>query len=46
MRITDESGEREVNLKTGSSFNGDGVAWHEVLNTGETTVVYLIFEVK
>jgi mannose-6-phosphate isomerase-like protein (cupin superfamily) len=46
MRITDESGEREVDLETGSSFNGDGVAWHEVLNIGETTVVYLIFEVK
>ena len=46
MRITDESGVREVDLPTGSSFTSDGVAWHEVLNIGDTTVVYLIVEAK
>lgn len=46
MRITDESGSREVELPTASSFSSSGVGWHEVLNIGETTVVYLIVEVK
>jgi quercetin dioxygenase-like cupin family protein len=46
MRITDEKGTREVDLPTGSSFNSDGVAWHEILNVGDTTVEYLIVEDK
>lgn len=46
MRITDQSGVREVDAHTGSSFASDGVAWHEVLNVGDTTAVYLIFERK
>ncbi len=44
MRITDARGTREVNLATGSHFASDGVDWHEVLNVGKTTVVYLIIE--
>jgi mannose-6-phosphate isomerase-like protein (cupin superfamily) len=44
MRITDASGTREVDLPTGSSFASPGTEWHEVLNIGETTVVYLIIE--
>ena len=44
MRITDANGTREVDLATGSSFASDGTEWHEVLNVGETTVVYLIVE--
>ena len=46
MQITDASGTREVELETGSYFASDGVAWHEVLNVGESTVVYLIVEPK
>ena len=46
MAITDESGTREVDLPTGSSFASDGTAWHEVLNVGNTTVIYLIVEPK
>ena len=46
MRITDSSGTREVELATGSSFPSDGVAWHEVVNIGNSTVVYLIIEPK
>jgi len=46
MRITDARGTREVDLATGSSFVSDGVDWHEVLNVGDTTVVYLIVEPK
>lgn len=46
MRITDSSGTREVDLVTGSSFASDGVAWHEVVNIGDSTVTYLIIEPK
>ena len=46
MRITDQNGTREVELETGSYFARDGVAWHEVLNVGQTTVTYLIIEPK
>jgi quercetin dioxygenase-like cupin family protein len=44
MRITDASGVREVDTVTGSSFSSPGVAWHEVLNIGGTTAVFLIVE--
>jgi len=44
MRITDGNGTRDVDLATGSSFTSRGVAWHEVVNVGDTTVVYLIVE--
>ena len=46
MRITDESGQRELNLPTASSFQSEGTDWHEVLNIGETTAVFLIVEPK
>ena len=46
MRITDADGTREVNLATGSNFASDGVAWHEVVNVGESTAIYLIIEPK
>ena len=44
MRITSADGTREVELDTGSSYVSEGVDWHEVLNVGDTTVVYLIVE--
>lgn len=44
MRLTDASGVREAELKTGSSFDSEGTEWHEVLNIGDTTVIYLIVE--
>ena len=46
VRINDANGTREVLLETGSSFASDGVEWHEVLNIGDTTVVYLMVEPK
>ena len=46
MRITEANGTREADLKTGSHFTSSGTAWHEVVNIGETTVVYLIVEPK
>jgi quercetin dioxygenase-like cupin family protein len=46
MRLTDSNGVREVELKTGSGFSSEGTAWHEVLNIGDTVVIYLIVEQK
>ena len=44
MRITDETGVRTVSLETGSDYTSDGTAWHEVINIGETPVIYLMVE--
>ena len=46
MRIEDENGVREVDVPAGSSFTSEGVSWHEVLNVGDTTTVFLIVEPK
>jgi len=46
MRITDENGVRDVELSKGSVYTSAGVVWHEVLNIGDKTVVYLIVEPK
>ena len=44
MRITDANGVRDVELATGSNYSSAGTDWHEVLNVGKTTVIYLIVE--
>ncbi|ANU06789.1 cupin domain-containing protein [Paraurantiacibacter namhicola] len=46
MQITDAGGTREVRLETGSSYRSEGTAWHEVVNVGDTPVIYLIVEEK
>ena len=46
FRIIDTTGVREVNVKTGSYFNSKGTEWHEVLNIGDSTAVFLIIEPK
>ena len=46
MRITDANGERELEIKTGATWNSDGIAWHCALNIGTTTAIYLIVEPK
>ena len=46
MQMTDESGVRNVDVPTDSSFTSDGIDWHEVLNVGDTTAVFLIIEGK
>ena len=46
MRLTDAKGIRVAQLQSGSSFTSAGTPWHEVLNTGDTTVSYLIIEAK
>ena len=46
FRMTDEKGTREVNVPTGYDFFNDGIAWHTVLNIGDSTAVFLIIEPK
>lgn len=46
MRVTDANGIREVKVVTGSSFYNKGIVWHEVLNIGDSTAVFLIVEPK
>lgn len=46
FRIKDASGIREVNSITNSHFYSEGTDWHEVLNIGDSTAVYLIIEPK
>ncbi|WP_369026433.1 cupin domain-containing protein [Qipengyuania sp. RANM35] len=44
MKLTDANGDRIARIATGSSYSSDGVAWHQVVNVGDTTVTYLIVE--
>ena len=46
MRIESADGVREVDLPDDLTWTSDGVDWHEVLNIGDTTSVYLIIEAK
>jgi beta-alanine degradation protein BauB len=46
MRITSASGTAVRELKAGDSWWSDGLAWHEGLNIGKTTGVYIIVEPK
>ncbi|WP_431136128.1 cupin domain-containing protein [Psychroserpens mesophilus] len=46
FRIKDTTGTREVNVPTGYSFYNDKIEWHEVLNIGDTTAIFLIIEPK
>jgi len=46
FRIKDTTGTREINVKTGSYFNSNGTEWHEVLNIGDSTAIFLIIEPK
>lgn len=46
FRIKDTTGIREVKVPTGTNFYNDGIEWHEVLNIGDSTAVFLIMEPK
>jgi len=46
FRITDTTGSKEVQVLTGSNFYSNGTKWHEVLNIGDSTAVFLIMEPK
>jgi len=46
MQMTDKGGTVTRELNAGASWWSDGTEWHEVLNVGDTTGVYLIVEPK
>ena len=46
FKITDEEGSRTVVVPTGYSFYNELIKWHEVLNVGDSTAVFLIMEPK
>jgi len=46
FRITDASGTREVSFPTNGYFYSEGTEWHEVLNIGDSTAIFLIIEPK
>lgn len=46
MQITDASGTRVVESNANATWTSDGVDWHEVVNVGDTTTQYVIFEVR
>jgi len=46
MQITDSTGTRVVEPATGGHFKSDGIDWHEVVNTGDSTATFLIIEPK
>lgn len=46
FRIEDTTGVREVNVPSGSHFYNEGIEWHQVLNIGDSTAVFLIMEPK
>ena len=46
FRIKDASGNRDVEIHSNTSFYSDGTEWHEVLNIGDSTAIFLIMEPK
>lgn len=46
VRITDAKGSREVTINTGDSHLSNGTPWHEIVNIGDSTIVYLLVEAK
>ena len=46
FRITDTTGTRDVEVPSNSYFYSEGTEWHEVLNIGDSTGVFLIIEPK
>lgn len=46
VRITDAKGTREATIKTGDTHLSNGTPWHEIVNIGETTIIYLLVEAK
>ncbi len=46
MRITTASGTADRVLKSGTNWWSDGIDWHEAINIGTETAVYIIVEPK
>lgn len=45
-QIQDERGTRQVEVRTDTYTNSAPIAWHELTNTGDTTLRYLVVERK
>ena len=46
FQVRDTNGVREVVMNTGSHYYSAGVVWHEALNIGDSTAMFLIIEPK
>lgn len=46
FRLTDTTGVREVDFPSGGYYYSDGTPWHEALNIGDSTAVFLVMEPK
>ncbi len=46
FQMTDTTGVRTVEVPTGLNYYSEGVRWHEALNVGDSTAVFLIIEPK
>jgi quercetin dioxygenase-like cupin family protein len=46
LQMTDAAGTRVIDIAAGDTFVSDGVDWHEAVNIGDTTLVYLVIEPK
>ena len=46
FRMEDAEGIREVEVLSGTHFYSEGTQWHQVLNIGDSTAVFLIVEPK
>ena len=46
FEITNQEGTRTVDIPDGYSFYNASIDWHEVLNVGDSTAVFLIMEPK
>ena len=45
-QIEDEKGKRQVEFRTDSLLNSPPIPWHELTNTGDTTLRFLVVERK
>ena len=45
-QIQDEKGTRQVEVRTDTMTNSPPIPWHELTNTGDTTLRYLVIERK
>jgi beta-alanine degradation protein BauB len=46
VRIESAKGTREVTLKTGASYDTAAIDWHQIVNIGDSTIIYLVIEPK
>jgi hypothetical protein len=44
--MKDTTGVREVKVPSGTNYYNPGIEWHEAVNIGDSTAVFLIIEPK